>query len=349
MDAAEKSDIVEKSDKVRTPKHPLRSAKRSAGSSEQLRRAQQTYRQKKESLLQSTRARVTELESQIDKVAEALDAVQDIIHKSELSTTHSTLVTHVNKIENLLAHRSQRSRSLNISQSSINHANDESDALSVSSLDSVFGYRLGAGPTHGHSNGSVEILGKQSHKARSHSAQKSCLVNEQVVETPCTFPLQQAIPPALGSNTKYSYCFQERTFSRRLQRFCLEHTFQMFEDPRSDPTAVYRMFRLVPCIQDKAKMSPYFRRLLDGGINDPLEIRSLPFYGIGGAGTHFPTIDKSGNPVSPSNTRLPRRVLGILPVAEPEDGNTSGQDRERYLEILVMVVSGLIVGTSRAI
>ncbi|OAG43673.1 hypothetical protein AYO21_02259 [Fonsecaea monophora] len=80
-------------------------------------------------------------------------------------------------------------------------------------------------------------------------------------------------------------------------------------------------------------MSPYFRRLLDGGINDPLEIRSLPFYGIGGAGTHFPTVDKSGNPVLPSNTRLPRRVLGILAAAEPEDGNTSGQDRERYLEI----------------
>ncbi|KAH0843978.1 hypothetical protein FOPE_09132 [Fonsecaea pedrosoi] len=143
MDAAEKSDIVEKSDKVRTSKHPLRAARRSAGRARldepgaavlsadrrgQLRRAQQKYRQKKESLLQSTRARVTELESQIDKVAEALDAVQDIIHKSELSTTHSTLVTHMNKIENLLAHRSQRSRSLKISQSSINHANDGSDA-----------------------------------------------------------------------------------------------------------------------------------------------------------------------------------------------------------------------------
>jgi hypothetical protein len=55
-----------------------------------------------------------------------------------------------------------------------------------------------------------------------------------------------------------------------------------------------------------------------GGRTDPLEIAGLPFYRVGGAGTHFPDIDEEGNAIYPANSRIPRRVLGIFPRPEKE-------------------------------
>lgn len=104
----------------------------------------------------------------------------------------------------------------------------------------------------------------------------------------------------------------------------------MFSDPRSDPLRVYQVFRLVPCIRDKEKMYPYFKRLVMGSCGDPLEVPGLPFYCIGGAGTHYPSVDISGKPAYPSNMRLPRRVLGILPVTN-EPG--SDCDTETLLKV----------------
>ncbi|OJK03606.1 hypothetical protein ASPACDRAFT_1878490 [Aspergillus aculeatus ATCC 16872] len=125
----------------------------------------------------------------------------------------------------------------------------------------------------------------------------------------------------------------EGRFARRLQRYCLEHAFNLFIDPRSNPQQVYRVFRLVPCIQDKNKMQPRFEQLLRGGAESPLEVPGLPFYGVGGAGTHYLDKDEFGIPMHPKNMRLPRRVLGILPSGGDGDESTSGDDRARLLEI----------------
>jgi hypothetical protein len=55
-----------------------------------------------------------------------------------------------------------------------------------------------------------------------------------------------------------------------------------------------------------------------GGRTDPLEVPGLPFYTVGGAGTHFPDVDEEGNAIYPANSRMPRRVLGVLPWPELE-------------------------------
>lgn len=115
------------------------------------------------------------------------------------------------------------------------------------------------------------------------------------------------------STTEHSYAFQEVRFARRLQRFCLEYTYRIFTDPRSDPRKAYRVLRLVSCVRDPAKTQPRLRQLLMGGSQDPLELFGLPFYNVGGAGSHFPDVDENGEPVYPANRRMPGRILGISP------------------------------------
>ncbi|GES64147.1 thioesterase/thiol ester dehydrase-isomerase [Aspergillus terreus] len=88
------------------------------------------------------------------------------------------------------------------------------------------------------------------------------------------------------------------------------------DESSSDPGEIYRVFRLVPCVRDPDKTQPRFRQLLLGGCTDSLEVPGLPFYSIGGAGTHFPDVDGEGNAVYPANSRMPRRILGLLPWAE---------------------------------
>ncbi|CCD42806.1 hypothetical protein BofuT4_P071020.1 [Botrytis cinerea T4] len=129
----------------------------------------------------------------------------------------------------------------------------------------------------------------------------------------------------------YSYSFQESTFGRHLQRLCLEHTYRLFINPATDPKILYRVFRLVKCIADKSKMQPYFERLLHRGSNEPLELPGLPFYTIGGAGTHYQRKDLQGRLGLPENTRLPKRILGSLPF----QGGTEDHD-DRYVRFLEM-------------
>lgn len=140
-------------------------------------------------------------------------------------------------------------------------------------------------------------------------------------------PRQSPISPPLPAR-RYTYAFQEVRFARQLQRYCLEHAYRLFTERQSDPLQIYRVFRLVPCVRDPGKTQPRFRQLLTGGRTDPLEVPGLPFYCIGGAGTHFPDVDKEGNAIYPANSRIPRRVLGNLP--QPEPGAKGDKDNLEF-------------------
>lgn len=80
-------------------------------------------------------------------------------------------------------------------------------------------------------------------------------------------------------------------------------------------------------------MRPRFQQLLSGGCHDPLEISSVPFYSVGGAGTHYPDVDESGRPIYPSNIGMPRQVLSILPNADLANEPKTGWSSENILNI----------------
>ncbi|KAF9886723.1 hypothetical protein FE257_011100 [Aspergillus nanangensis] len=126
---------------------------------------------------------------------------------------------------------------------------------------------------------------------------------------------EYSLPPPLLAR-RCTYAFQEVRFARQLQRYCLEHAYRLFTESHSDPREIHRVFRLVPCVRAPSKTQPRFRDLLMGGRTDSLEVSGLPFYSIGGAGTHFPDLDKEGNAIYPANSRMPRRILGTLPYVQ---------------------------------
>lgn len=146
-------------------------------------------------------------------------------------------------------------------------------------------------------------------------------------------PIVQRIDRFGGANVPDSYSSLESSFTRRLKRSSLEHAFRIFSDARSDPLEVFRVFRLVPCFRDRAKMYPYFRDLVSSERGSSLEISALPFYGIGGAGTHYATKDKNGNPIYPPKMRLPRRILGTLPMPGILGDSNSAQQAQSNLEL----------------
>ncbi|MBE3048813.1 hypothetical protein IMZ48_41210, partial [Candidatus Bathyarchaeota archaeon] len=148
--------------------------------------------------------------------------------------------------------------------------------------------------------------------------------------------LHSPVPPS-------TYSFHEATFARRLQRRSLELAYQVFDDPGADPQSVYRTFRLVPCFKDREKMQPYFRRLLQAGREQGLELYGLPFYCIGGAGKHYPRVGDAGGAETPPNLRLPRRILGIAP------RDSSGDDAEACEESLARMGYGGIWLDSREV
>lgn len=147
-------------------------------------------------------------------------------------------------------------------------------------------------------------------------------------------PMSEAVGRSIRTQVNYTYSFLETSFERRLKRCSLEYAFRIFTDPHSDPHEVFRLFRLVPCFRERAKMYPYFKSLVTSGRDHSLEISSLPFYAIGGASTHYANIDDTGNPIYPANTRVPRRILGIIPLSKETDpSNTTSQIQQSQLEL----------------
>lgn len=95
------------------------------------------------------------------------------------------------------------------------------------------------------------------------------------------------------------------------------------------------MFGLLPCLPDKNAVQRNYRRVLQAGSGESLEVRVLPFYSIGGAGMHYPRRDANGRPVYPENTRRPNRILGRA-VNAMFGGDVGGQ-KEQQLQMLDFV------------
>ncbi|KAL2810039.1 thioesterase-like superfamily-domain-containing protein [Aspergillus granulosus] len=242
----------------------------------QVRRAQRTYRQKKEAVFRGATARAEQLESKLRAAVEELSKLSKVAAETQLHLSHPEI------------HAGLRHLCRTLAECGDGEAIAEPDSPSTEpSPDS------------------------------SSEHQKPPVFNMQV-QSPEQY--RDRLTPHLQVG-QYTYAFQESRFARQLQRYCLEQAYQLLftETPQADPREIYRVFRLVPCVQDRGKTEPYFRRLLTGGCTDSLELLGLPFYKVGGAGTHFPDVDVEGNAVYPVNSRMPRRILGILPCAGMED------------------------------
>ncbi|KAL5366452.1 hypothetical protein BJX96DRAFT_169942 [Aspergillus floccosus] len=267
----------------------------------QIRRAQRTYRLKKEASLQKTQARLAELEGKLDTIVKSFHDYYDASLAADLHVTHPTLFEQLNSLRNLVTPEAGEPDALTFRMPSARRGNMRVFAINTE--------------MHDHSTDLPRKPESESNPSETYDIYRPLRMIGQVLE-----------------RKNYTYAFQETEFSRSLQRYCLEHAFRLFTDPRSHPQEVYRVFRLVPCMKEREKMYPYFQRLITTTTREALEICSLPFYGIGGAGTHYPVKDALGNPVYPQNMRLPKRILGLLSKVKAR-GTTSIDEVQRHLEL----------------
>ena len=147
--------------------------------------------------------------------------------------------------------------------------------------------------------------------------------------------------PFTNLSTIYTYSYQESTFARRLHRFCLEQTYSWLMDPSSPPAWIVHVFGLLPCLPDMDSVQRNYRRVLQAGVGEPLEVRVLPFYPIGGAGMHYPRKDADGQLVYPENTREPNRILGrAVNAMYGDDMSDTGEQRKKERQLQMLDLEG---------
>lgn len=157
-------------------------------------------------------------------------------------------------------------------------------------LRDVFGYQVSRGRPRAEDSDSNPS--PNTYQAQPHARSPSPLLNR-------LFP----------STAIYTYSYQESNLSRRLQRFCVEHTYRWLTDQRTDPGHMSRVFGLLPCIHDMPGVSRAFRRIMQSEIGSSLESNKLPFYTLGGASTHYPRLGADGLPMNRDNVRRPGKIL----------------------------------------
>ena len=136
------------------------------------------------------------------------------------------------------------------------------------------------------------------------SAQKQTLSAAASKTTTISRPLSSP-----GNAGYYTYSFQETSFARRLQRMTLERGFRNLTSPNVDAAYVGRAFRFTFCFSNRRRMLQRFSELLKRKAGESLENWNVPFFHIGGAGTHFPRRDAEGNAVYPPNMLPPEKAF----------------------------------------
>ncbi|PWY75244.1 hypothetical protein BO94DRAFT_589056 [Aspergillus sclerotioniger CBS 115572] len=291
----------------------------------QIRRAQKTHRQKKEANVQKALTRVAELEHRISRIGDLLQAYK-VTLQSTLKDTYPELVE---ELDSVLAFLPAAPVEVMRASSCDGLSSRETEASVPRPLDHKQCTDPQAMVTQQLpiSDASPQNNVTCSREAGQNSPHPAPDLHTHVeVQTVCR---------TIAAHVPYSYSYLESSFTRRLKRCSLEHAFRVFIDQHSNPLEVFRIFRLVPCFRERAKMYPYFEKLVTSSLGDSLEISALPFYSVGGAGTHYPVLDEAGNPIYPPGARVPRRILGILPMSDAcEDPQSVDQSRsQRHLEL----------------
>jgi hypothetical protein len=105
-----------------------------------------------------------------------------------------------------------------------------------------------------------------------------------------------------------TYSFHETTLGRRIHRACLEAAYHLLLDPVRKPHTYERVFKLSLLSRDRVRMAAALKKVLDRGLDDPLDFWEAPLLHIGGAGTHYATRRR---PLSAHKQR-PKYNIGMI-------------------------------------
>ncbi|ETN46796.1 uncharacterized protein HMPREF1541_00985 [Cyphellophora europaea CBS 101466] len=301
----------------------------------QIRLAQRAYRNRKESTIIGLKQRVTDLQNTIERMNATFTDLHDNIIDSGMVNGHRGLSSHLEKVmaqfdelvknaaadddddepqptkeptkkESNFQSKSSKAAHPPISpqQSSQDSDTEELPSTTLSSNDAIYAFD-DAAVWPDTSNDVMQF--------HVHLPEASVSL-EEITAKSLTLPeLQRPLTPTNPSPVTgghfYTYSFQETTFARRLQRMCLERAFRGLTSPTISPAHIARTFRFTFCFSNRRRMLNRFQDMLKRRAGEALENFAVPFFQIGGAGTHFPRRDKDGKAVLPPNMLGPERAV----------------------------------------
>ncbi|PLB49133.1 hypothetical protein P170DRAFT_408131 [Aspergillus steynii IBT 23096] len=292
----------------------------------QVRHAQRTYRQKKETMFRDMRNRVSELQDTVERISSSLADFHEMAIQSDLHVTHPYLFDRLNETIAQVQSSTPRSDQHWTRTEDIHATNHPLYPTTTTDPDPVtFGYMINP----------EDQQDPNSHLPTSHERHRPVRFCHPLY----SYHLRHIEKPLPGSSA-HTHSLHETDFSRRLHRYCLEYTWRIFIDPHANAQDFYRIFRLVPCVRYTDKMRPYLECLVRSGAQESLDIAAAPFYCIGGAGTHYPR-KQNGVPVYPENMRLPRRILSVMPFSGARDDKVDEASEERDALLKALGLHGI--------
>jgi hypothetical protein len=328
----------------------------------QIRLAQRAYRHRKETTISALKQRVSELERTIEKMNKSFLEFHDnaidsglVLSKPSLAQLlKATTEEFVSLAKIASIDSDHEEEAVNIAE--LEHSNNTTKPSSNTLDFQNFGqsqdlagdqYPLGFGLTFDGNDGSDADVEELPQYIPTDTATSAALVetndtlkewffpsNYQQLNAEAPIPaftFESLLPPIqkpLKASVPYTYSFQETTFARRLHRLCLERAFRLLTNPDIDREYIERAFRLTFAFSNRKRMLARFQELLKRKAGESLENWNVPFFRVGGAGTHFPRLDAHGEPIYPPNIFSPARAFGplALPTAEtPRDEATIEQ------------------------
>ncbi|KOC07894.1 hypothetical protein AFLA70_389g001071 [Aspergillus flavus AF70] len=293
------------------PNRPTNRAAVSEHRRKQLRRAQQAYRQRKETTALSLRNQVEVLQRTIEELDRTFRTYHDKVETSDLLCSDTTLRGTLQEIcEQFLA----------IAGASRMNA-DLGGALPTNgNASNVIRRRNNRSPRLARLSSPVHMANPEQtyHQFRLSSGHGSSTSTPSTVDSSNpmpynvdhgTFPL--IVSPTLLLPSSMAY-FQETSFERRLHRACLKNGYDLLVDPTSDPDNVRRVFRLPLTFSDRDSIVRRVQAILEAGLEEAPEMWDMPFFLLGGAGTHYPRRDQGGRPILPPNSVPMNKLVSAL-------------------------------------
>ncbi|KAI9926178.1 hypothetical protein MW887_004641 [Aspergillus wentii] len=290
----------------------------------QVRDAQRAYRSRQQSLVDSLKARVSQLEDVMSHLGQIVESFNDQIIKPGDSLPQPKLFQSCQLLQEeitLQLKRSDRDAETNQGDAVVTgqEFRDKIDKVlqqpeqetSIATLPAISTPRILE--TESSSNFWHLFLGSS---------------NAILPSTnPTTYDASLAtIPPSLTPNDQIIE-YTTTPFTKKLFHACTGTGYRFISDPSASDATVWPYFKLVLENQPRREFAAYFKRVFDRKACNPLFDPRFPFVSIGGAGTHYPAV--SG---SKFHNLLPFQGTNGVTHVDSEETWFDVHDIEGYLE-----------------
>ncbi|KAF4222004.1 hypothetical protein CNMCM5878_007556 [Aspergillus fumigatiaffinis] len=260
----------------------------------QIRLAQRAYRSRKEAELQALRARVRELDMLVERMNETFLSFTDDLMKSGVLLTYPDVARRLHQTIAQSLSLTNRAVSVveDVAEPPIAETNAPEAKANAGVVDATEQDVANANDTFDVANiplpDILEFAVRAQRQASSqYPAQTSQQSNLTVLEIPTQTTPLYSTPLFWNTPSSSTYSLEGASFAHRLYRACVEQGHRCLTNPPYQLEELTYKFRLPLTVFTLHNIRAHFEESLSGGHHGTLMELNIPFFSIGGAGTHF--------------------------------------------------------------